>query len=946
MADYQQRVQDFESKFPDFKKYGIGQLIVATAEEIGEGANSRIDQLEAKYTPDGKLNADYLPPIAISESHVVASEIEQLALTVQEGDLAIRTDLNKNYVALNSTNETMADWAQLLVNEYHNSFLGLNEGNYQHLTAAQLSNNAYFNVAQTWTEDQNLGLKRLILDNSSLFNLGKDLHLGGETTWVSHLGTDHIYNYDVSIGNAGNDVPLLKLAPKTWKSVETEMGGIYADKYVLLTDLEFNHAINIPSKSCDGGTHWNYINFLGGNNTDYWSSGLGFQSHDLAANKWSFFNHSNAAWGFGIPEGLMVTFGVDAPNWTILTAGGEVTFKKSDFPWDGSAGTDLLKITDTELSTEVPLDMGSNLINNVTNPTTAQGVSTKNYADTDNSIAMSPMIITGGAISEGTSGTYTVAALTAWLRATNSLTGLLTKVSLAQQTNQSITAANTTYYVCLNYNAGNPTITLAATNPYSTDKRNIPIGRVMKDSRGKVHFISGGFNFQDGIKKLHSRARELRNLELESGSTIAYSGTNNFTMATGVVYGGLNKFDFDAYNSATTDFTTVYSGFVEGNELSGIDIAFVDGGAGEDTITRVAADFVSNGYKAGDILTVSGSTSNDGDYTILSVATDTLNVATGSLIAEGAGATVTLTITKKKIDFEHYDNAGTLGNISNNKYGVFWVYKHIDDEDVYVRYGTGSYSLAEAESTKEPTKPDHLGDFGCLIGRIISPQAGGSFTEVDMVTDRFFVGTKVGDHAELGNLDYASAGHTGFATSAQGTLADSALQNSITENITVSDDKKITFGTYGNGAHIKSGTDATSFEMYFNGVMDYKSGAFKKHRFFGNGNLGFTIHEYFVYKTTQAGITAAGANQAGATAIIKNRAEISGGTGGVKLPTAVAGMDIPVTNHSGSTLNIYPASDGYINDLAQNVAKTIADNITFHCHCYAAGIWEIVSLSR
>ncbi|MHA1482067.1 MAG: hypothetical protein ACTSQA_01350, partial [Candidatus Heimdallarchaeaceae archaeon] len=43
--------------------------------------------------------------------------------------------------------------------------------------------------------------------------------------------------------------------------------------------------------------------------------------------------------------------------------------------------------------------------------------------------ADSPMIITGGEISKGTTGTYTVSALTALLRNTNSLTGELTYVS-------------------------------------------------------------------------------------------------------------------------------------------------------------------------------------------------------------------------------------------------------------------------------------------------------------------------------------------------------------------------------------------------------------------------------------------------------------------------------------------------------------------------------------
>jgi len=118
------------------------------------------------------------------------------------------------------------------------------------------------------------------------------------------------------------------------------------------------------------------------------------------------------------------------------------------------------------------------------------------------------------------------------------------------------------------------------------------------------------------------------------------------------------------------------------------------------------------------------------------------------------------------IDYAHYDDGdGTLGNVGNNKYSCHWVYRHVDDAHVYVVYGRDSYTLADAETALEPDKPIHLTDFGCLIGKIIAPQAGGSFTSIQMVTDTFFVGTAVSDHANLSNLDYASSGHTGFAAS-------------------------------------------------------------------------------------------------------------------------------------------------------------------------------------
>lgn len=79
------------------------------------------------------------------------------------------------------------------------------------------------------------------------------------------------------------------------------------------------------------------------------------------------------------------------------------------------------------------------------------------------------------------------------------------------------------------------------------------------------------------------------------------------------------------------------------NPVAGTDIEFVDGGGGEDTITSVAAAF--GDFVAGDIITVSGSASNDGDYTILSVVAATINVATGELTAEGAGQSVTIAST-------------------------------------------------------------------------------------------------------------------------------------------------------------------------------------------------------------------------------------------------------------------------------------------------------------
>ena len=93
--------------------------------------------------------------------------------------------------------------------------------------------------------------------------------------------------------------------------------------------------------------------------------------------------------------------------------------------------------------------------------------------------------------------------------------------------------------------------------------------------------------------------------------------------------------------------------------ITGIDIAFVDGGTGADTIIQVAAQFVIAGFVAGDSIVVSGSTSNDGTYTIVSVVAGTITLATGLLTAEIAGDSVTIDSEATTIyDFGNCDAGG------------------------------------------------------------------------------------------------------------------------------------------------------------------------------------------------------------------------------------------------------------------------------------------------
>ena len=78
-----------------------------------DSANKGTANGYASLGPDGKLLDSQLGAIAINEIYEVVDEAAQLALTVEKGDVAVRLDENKSYMAKNSNNASMGDWSLL-----------------------------------------------------------------------------------------------------------------------------------------------------------------------------------------------------------------------------------------------------------------------------------------------------------------------------------------------------------------------------------------------------------------------------------------------------------------------------------------------------------------------------------------------------------------------------------------------------------------------------------------------------------------------------------------------------------------------------------------------------------------------------------------------------------------------------------------------------------------
>lgn len=63
---------------------------------------------------NGKLSNTVLPALAITNTFVVATQAAMLALAAEEGDIAVRTDLNKSFILTNDDPTAPTSWQELL----------------------------------------------------------------------------------------------------------------------------------------------------------------------------------------------------------------------------------------------------------------------------------------------------------------------------------------------------------------------------------------------------------------------------------------------------------------------------------------------------------------------------------------------------------------------------------------------------------------------------------------------------------------------------------------------------------------------------------------------------------------------------------------------------------------------------------------------------------------
>ena len=192
-------------------------------------------------------------------------------------------------------------------------------------------------------------------------------------------------------------------------------------------------------------------------------------------------------------------------------------------------------------------------------------------------------IVSGGAISDGGSGTADVSAGTGWIKGTDSDTDTLYATDFGPSTGLVLTN-NDLNWIYVEYNAGTPTITVSLSQPSEYNTK-ILLGTVYRI--GTVLHISNhtAWTVANHAKTMINRLQDTMPFARGSGGTISEAGTRNVAVSAGSWWEGLNNFTTSAKDTSVSgSFSYFYkdgaSGWTEVVSQTQIDNTQYDDGSG------------------------------------------------------------------------------------------------------------------------------------------------------------------------------------------------------------------------------------------------------------------------------------------------------------------------------------------------------------------------------
>jgi hypothetical protein len=163
-----------ESDIPTITLSKISDAGTAAAKDVGTGSGN-VPVLNA----NGQLDTKVIPSLALTDVYTVSSESAMLALSAQQGDIAVRSDVSQTYILTNNSPSTLSSWVVLKTPDCKvlsvNSKTGavtlttsdISEGTNLYFTETRATSNFNTNIAKTSVRSLSDGAN-VILDTDTI----------------------------------------------------------------------------------------------------------------------------------------------------------------------------------------------------------------------------------------------------------------------------------------------------------------------------------------------------------------------------------------------------------------------------------------------------------------------------------------------------------------------------------------------------------------------------------------------------------------------------------------------------------------------------------------------------------------------------------------------------------------------------------------------------------
>lgn len=165
--------------------------------------------------------------------------------------------------------------------------------------------------------------------------------------------------------------------------------------------------------------------------------------------------------------------------------------------------------------------------------------------------------VSGFALTNNGNGTVNIASGIAYLRLTNDPYSSIVKYPISAVTNLALTD-NANNFVLVDYNAGNPTITVT-TNSSTINTQTNSLAYVISRVGNTLDYLNLVGQNVDPNAKLRVRFLNQEGIRRASGAILGFSN-RNLTLTSSVLFSGLIRLDAPAFNTLTPDtFTLAYN---------------------------------------------------------------------------------------------------------------------------------------------------------------------------------------------------------------------------------------------------------------------------------------------------------------------------------------------------------------------------------------------------